>query len=70
MTGGRVELGGGLRGARMDFNYFIRALMDVRRATAISAGPLATAFYTRSLSFAGFLEPVYKRERWVEIGIL
>ena len=45
-------------GARMDFNYFIRALMDVRSATAISAGPLATAFYTRSLSFAGFLVSV------------
>ena len=49
----------------MDFNYFIRALMDVRSATAISAGPLATAFYTRSLSFAGFLESV--NEWWVEI---
>ena len=58
-----VESGGGRRGARMDFNYFIRALMDVRSAAAISGGPLATAFYTRSLSFAGFLEPVYKRER-------
>lgn len=63
-----VESGGGRRGARMDFNYFIRALMDVRRATAISAGPLATAFYTRSLSFAGFIVSV--SERWVEKGIL
>ena len=52
----------------MDFNYFIRALMDVRSAAAISAGPLATAFYTRSPSFAGFLMSV--SERWVEIGIL
>ena len=35
-------------GRRLDFNYFIRALMDVpRTAVILGAGPLAATFYAR-----------------------
>ena len=35
-------------GRRLDFNYFIRALIDVPRTAAISAEPLAATFYASS----------------------
>ena len=60
---GRAERGG----RRLDFNYFIRALIDVPRTAAISAGPLAATFYTRSPSFVGVS---YVRQRGREGGIV
>ena len=49
----RSALGGAAAAARrrLDFNYFIRVLIDVPRTAAISAGPLAATFYMRGVSY-------------------